>query len=238
MCITTRYAPMSLSESKQSSKLYVEATKEQRMTKEKKNNVFRWLTFIALVAILCTTLVGCSYPSQSSSSSQKSGGYPASSSQYLSIEDIKTSFPELYSYAGFNKIGHNEDKVISYKDAGNYIGQDVTVEGSLTSVYNASSSKGSPLFFNLGNNQFCAVVWEENQSQLDWGYIDLLLDWSMSDEPMAVPVRVSGTVSSYNGEPQIVVRDACQLSYFYDEEWSSFMGNENFQKMSRQKLGR
>ncbi len=192
-------------------------------------------TRIILVLVL-SVLIGISFVSCGSSSSTSSKSTVSSSAlhEVVADKDVPTSFPGLYSYSdGPLYVEYNEDKVISYKDAGNYIGQQITVEGPVSSVYYVPNVTGSPYYINFGNRQFCAVIWEEDQNRIDTLGLDLLVDWSMSNEPMNVFMRVSGVVSVYNGEPQVVVRSFDQIAANTEYGWATYPTDEIYQEFGK-----
>ena len=150
------------------------------------------------------------------------------------VSDKPTPYPDVYGHDAFSVKDniYDESKVISYADAYQYVGQDMTVEGDAVSVAYASSSSGSPYFINIGADYgepggFTVVIWEENQRQFDNQYLELLLEWSMSDEPMAVHMRVSGTIEDYEGRPEIVARDGSQIAVSVDDgDWMTIMSDD------------
>ena len=191
------------------------------------NNVIKRSFAIFLTAIVGLNLIGCGVSSYKGSKSTSSS---SASYSIVTDKDVPTSFPNLYSYSnGPLYVEYAEDRVINYQDAGNYIGQQVTVQGAVSSVYYAPNATGSPYFINFGDRQFCAVIWEENQTDMDTTGLDLLVEWSMSDEPMNVFMRVSGTVSTYNGEPQIVVRSFDQIARDTQYGWATYPTDENYE---------
>lgn len=182
---------------------------------------------VLLALAMGSSLVGCGSSYRNSSSSSTS-----SSSTYAPVKDsdVTTSYPNLYSYSdGPLYVEYNEDRVISYQEATNYIGQQATVEGAVTSAYYVPSANGSPYFINFGDRQFCTVIWEEDQDKIDTYGLDLLVEWSMSGEPMDVYMRVSGIVSEYNGEPQIVVRSFDQIARYTQYGWMTYPTNQDYE---------
>ena len=127
------------------------------------NRVIATLLSIAL----CVGLSGCNYVSSkgnSSSSSSSASSSLNSENKKKTYADVPTPFPQLYKYypEEWWMLSYDESKVIPYRDAKNYIGQNVIVEGNPSSVVHATSSSGSPYFFNFGDRQFAAVIWEED----------------------------------------------------------------------------
>ena len=195
--------------------------------------------FVSLV--LSFGLIGCSYQPSSKQAqgiqpSSAQGASSSATSGYQAPErktyaDFPTAYPELYSYNPESawKVVYNESRVISYTEAANYVGQAVTVEGGIDSVVYASSSNGTPVFFNIGGGAyepggFAVVIWGQDFSRFDTYSLRNFVEWSMSDQPITVTLRVSGVVEMYNDRPQIVARDGSQVSTCLDDgTWASFM---------------
>lgn len=193
---------------------------------------------VLLSLALCMGLSGCSYSSSKSKSS--SSGLSASSvanveTKKKTYADVATPYPQLYKYypEKWCMLSYDESKVIPYQDAGSYIGQNVIVEGCPSSVIHASSSSGSPYFFNFGDQQFTAVIWEEDLDKFLIADLDSYVDWSKSAQPINAVFRVSGTVSSYNGRCQIVVRHPSQLAIDFENEWMFKASPETEKEISR-----
>ncbi|MDO4212290.1 MAG: hypothetical protein Q4D23_11380, partial [Bacteroidales bacterium] len=78
--------------------------------------------------------------------------------------DIPTAYPNLYRFdpdSGLRNV-YDESKVIGWEEAGNHVGEEVTVEGDVDSVVYAASTSGSPYFFNVGGGAyegFAVVIW-------------------------------------------------------------------------------
>lgn len=198
----------------------------------------------ALVIMLAcsTALQGCA----SLPSTQKGMSQTASSSLSAPVQtvkktysDIPTPFPNLYCYSPrgpWNNV-YNESKVIDWSEAGNYIGQAVTVEGYVDSIVYARSSNGSPYFFNFGGGAyapggFAAVVWSQDISKFDQYALRNFVEWSMSDQPVSCKFRISGTISVYNDRPQIVARDGSQIATQMDDgTWFSLLSDSSIDRL-------
>ena len=99
------------------------------------------------------------------------------------------------------------DDSIPWEEAGEYIGEHVTVVGEIVDAYQATDSNGSPTFIDMGasypdSNRVTLLIWEENLYNFD-------------DDPetmyMGETVAVTGTVSTYDGTIQIEVTDPSQI---------------------------
>lgn len=199
------------------------------------------LAAMLLLLLLTASLSGCHSPGSHGTVSSPYQPHSASSSSAaaevddFSYSDFETSYPGLYAFSDstVKENVYNESKVISCLDASQYVGQEVTVEGNVTTVYYASRSNGMPFFLNFGDNVFCVVIWEENQVDVDLSELGLLVDWTQEYGSIDLPMRVSGVVSMYDGEPQIVVRDGAQLAERMGEDESSpWMNFMSFEQMS------
>lgn len=190
---------------------------------------------LLLVITVSSLLVGCG-PSTvrkqtaDSPSSERPSDTEKLTPEYESFSDIPTPYPNLYSYdasSGWLNT-YDESKVISYSEAYNYEGQDVTVEGTASSIVHAASSSGSPYFINMGSGDFAAVIWRQNITSFDQIELYNLVEWSKSDQPITVTFRISGTVEMYEGRPQITARDGSQIATLTDEgTWLSLMSDNS-----------
>ena len=90
---------------------------------------------------------------------------------------------------------------IPWQDAANYEGESVTIEGPVKGTMYADTSNGEPTFLNVGMDypdpgRFTVVIWGENRSVFPEAPEDLYAGQT---------IRVTGTVDSYEGVPQIEV---------------------------------
>ncbi len=96
---------------------------------------------------------------------------------------------------------------ISAADAAKYIGKSATVCGRVASATYASRTRGEPTFINLDrpypNQIFTAVIWGDNRSKF-------------SPPPESAysgkRICVTGRVSNFKGQPEIIVRDPAQIA--------------------------
>lgn len=95
---------------------------------------------------------------------------------------------------------------ITPTDAKNHLGERATVCGIVASAKYAVRSRGKPTFLNLGkpypNQIFTAVVWGDDRSK--FSYPSESLDGSS--------ICVSGSIRSYHGTPEIIVRYPADIS--------------------------
>ena len=96
--------------------------------------------------------------------------------------------------------------VISAEQAINHIGNYATVCGKVVSAKYASAARGKPTFLNLDrpypNQSFTALIWESDRQKFG----------QPESRYLGQRVCVSGMISSYKGEPEIIVRDRKQLA--------------------------
>lgn len=196
------------------------------------------VSFVALMLGLSVTLPlsACGSPSQhdrpeevasQSCLSEGEQATPRRVQEYDSFSDIPTPFPNLYQHdaeSGWLNT-YDENRVISYLDAYNYVGQDVTIEGTPSSIVFAGSSSGSPYFINMGDGDFAAIIWSQDLASFDQAELYNYVEWSKSGQPITVTFRISGTVELYDGRPQIVTRDGSQIATSFEGSWMSMMSD-------------
>jgi len=90
-------------------------------------------------------------------------------------------------------------------DAGEHVGEDVTVCGEVTGAKFSSHRKRQPTFIDFGpahpNQVFTALIWGEFRERFEYPPESLL----------GKSVCVSGTVTEYKGKPEIKVTDPSQI---------------------------
>jgi hypothetical protein len=93
---------------------------------------------------------------------------------------------------------------ITAAEAAKHIGEIATVCGRVASETTATSSKGQPTFVNLDSAYpkqiFTALVWGEDRDKV--GELP----------PEGAHMCVKGSISSYKGVPEIVVREKSQIT--------------------------
>jgi len=91
-------------------------------------------------------------------------------------------------------------------DAERYIGKRVAVCGQVASANFAARSRGRPTFLNLDrpypNQIFTIVIWGENRVKFGG---------SPEQVYRGRRICVTGTISAYRGQPQIVASDPSQI---------------------------
>mgnify|MGYP006301362325 FL=1 len=97
---------------------------------------------------------------------------------------------------------------IPWDQAADHVGEYVTVKGRVVGTHFASGSRGSPTFLNIGKpypdpGRFTIVIWGENRSKFDG---------SPEDTYRGKMVEVTGTVSEYEGSPQIEAAHPDQIT--------------------------
>ncbi len=90
---------------------------------------------------------------------------------------------------------------ISVTDVGSYVGQSVTVEGTVSGVYTARSGV---TFIDMGgsfpNNLFAGVIFAEDTTKV--GSVSGLTGKT---------VDLTGTIQMYRGKPEIILKSADQI---------------------------
>jgi hypothetical protein len=95
---------------------------------------------------------------------------------------------------------------ISPAEAGKFVGKNATVCGQVSSSNYSARSRRRPTFLNLDrpypNHVFTALIWGEDRDKF-------------STPPESTysgkKICVMGTISSYQGQPQIVVKNPSQI---------------------------
>jgi len=105
------------------------------------------------------------------------------------------------------QVGIAAQERISPTEASKYVGKPTIVCGQVASATFAARSRGRPTFLNLDrpypNQIFTAFIWGENR-----GKFPTPPEKAYSGKKICV----TGTISSYRGQPQIVVRDPGQIT--------------------------
>ena len=188
------------------------------------------VTLLPVLIIFSNGLCACASNSNNSEKNEKPAATSVEKSKKKIYSDIPTAYPALYQYSSdscWDNV-YNESRVISCDIAGNYVGQQVTVEGVPSSVIYASNTRGTPIFFNFGGGPpggFAAVLWNENMGTFDYSTLDNYIRWSSSGEPMS-KFRISGIVEMYGGRPQITLYDGSQVASYVNGEWANFLSFE------------
>ena len=112
-----------------------------------------------------------------------------------------SSSPSGEEAAGQGSSVRCED-AIAWKDAGRHVGERANVRGPVVSTHYAATSNGEPTFLNVGRDypdegRFTVVIWGEDRG-----------NFSASPEDLydSETVCVTGTIETYQGEPEIVLR--------------------------------
>jgi hypothetical protein len=97
------------------------------------------------------------------------------------------------------------EHTIPAAEAAKHVGEKATVCGVVASANYASRSKGQPTFLNLDKPYphpiFTALIWGDDRSKFDQPEVKL------RDKRICT----KGTISLYDGVPEIVLRDPAQL---------------------------
>ena len=101
---------------------------------------------------------------------------------------------------GFNFVGFGQ-KDISWKDAHNYYGQLLTVEGAIVATFNS----GRACFLNFHQDYkryFSAVIFAADFNKFPNAPQDFYLNKT---------VRVTGVIKEYQGKPEIILNDPVNI---------------------------
>ena len=97
-------------------------------------------------------------------------------------------------------------KKLTPSEAKEHFGEAATVCGEVVSTRYAESSSGKPTFLNLErpypNQVFTAVIWGESRSKFG----------KPEDDYKGKRICVSGKITAYAGQPEIVVADPKQIT--------------------------
>jgi micrococcal nuclease len=98
------------------------------------------------------------------------------------------------------------NQVVSWTAASNYVGQYLTVEGTV--VYTFVDSRGDTFldFHNPYQGYFYAVIFASETGSFRCSPASFYLNKD---------VRVTGEISTYNGSPQIIVNSPSQIQVAY-----------------------
>lgn len=96
-------------------------------------------------------------------------------------------------------------KKLTPSQAKEHFGETASVCGEVMSTRYAASSKGQPTFLNLDqpypNQIFTAVIWGDNRGKFG----------KPEDDYKGKQICVSGKITAYAGQPEIVVADPKQI---------------------------
>lgn len=96
---------------------------------------------------------------------------------------------------------------LTTSEAAKHVGENATVCGIVASVHTAMSSKGSPTFVNLDkpypNQLFTILIWGSDLQK----FSPAPASWD------GKKVCATGTIAMYRNAPEIVAREAGQISF-------------------------
>ena len=190
----------------------------ERVLMNVKNNqakVGTLLSFALCLALSASCLFGCSGGNQSPSGDSHNGKKNTASVEKQSGSDqsksstssspLKESSPEEKQEAP-----SQPDGAISWEDAGDYVGETVTVYGPVKGTKVAKSSKGQPTFIDVGasypsTDRVTCVIWSENRGNVPS---------SPETYYKGKNIRVTGTLYVYNGGLNIEVSSPSQIETY------------------------
>jgi hypothetical protein len=96
---------------------------------------------------------------------------------------------------------------LSWRDAAAHEGTDCTIEGPVVGTFYADSSNGQPTFLNVGRDyphsgRFTVVIWGEDRGAFPEPPEDMYA---------GATIRVTGSIASYEGIPQMMVRSPSDI---------------------------
>lgn len=112
-----------------------------------------------------------------------------------------------------NDAENNDDNdAISWKDAGDYVGETVTIKGKIAEVNYSPESNGSPVFIDLGeaypaSGRVTLTIWEEDQDKFDASPNNM-----DSLYPVGSTITVTGEIQTYGDAYSIDVRNPSQIT--------------------------
>ncbi len=100
-------------------------------------------------------------------------------------------------------------EVISWEEAGNYIGQYKIVEGIIVDSYYARNSKGKPTFLNFHKpykGYFTCLIWGSDRAKF-------IEEFHSDPETYFLSKRVqaTGLIEEYKGAPEMILADPSQI---------------------------
>jgi micrococcal nuclease len=107
-------------------------------------------------------------------------------------------------------------ETITPEDAAKFIGHQKTVCGTVASVHFAAKVKGQPTFINLDkpypNQIFTVLIWGSDRSKFE-----------QSPETLysGKEICVTGMIQSYQGRPEIIVKEPSQIKVKSSQNASS-----------------
>jgi len=118
---------------------------------------------------------------------------------------ISATIPFVYTQTP--EWGTPSAPVVSWTVATNYVGQYVTVEGTIVYTYYSSYSGTSFLDFNYPyQGYFYGVIFSSDAGNFGCSITSFYLNKE---------VRITGTVQLYNGAPEIIVHTPSQIEVAY-----------------------
>ena len=95
--------------------------------------------------------------------------------------------------------------VVPWTNAGNYVGQNIIVEGAIVYTY---ASKGTSFldFHNPYQGYFYGVIFASDSNNFKCSIAQFYLNKE---------VRISGTIQLYNGSPEITIHTPSQIEVAY-----------------------
>ena len=103
----------------------------------------------------------------------------------------------------------NEKYVVSWENAGDYIGEHRTVEGTVVTTYYAETSKGKPTFLDFHDpyeGYFKGLIWGNDRAKF---VEEFPPDPETHFKDKRVQIR--GFIESYKGTPEIILQDPSQI---------------------------
>ena len=106
----------------------------------------------------------------------------------------------------------DDTDAISWKDAGDYVGETVTIKGKIAEVNYAPESNGSPVFIDLGeaypaSGRVTLTIWEEDQDEFDVSPENM-----ESLYPVGSTIIVTGEIETYGDAYSIDLHSPNQIS--------------------------
>ena len=152
-------------------------------------------SYISQIRAPVTTTVSVPLLASTNAATTPSTNYGCCSVSYSSATETKSEWLPATT------------QVVSWNQASNYVGQVVTVEGTIVYTYYSSYSGTSFLDFHYPyQGYFYGVVFSSDAGNFKCSITNFYLNKD---------VRITGTIQLYNGAPEIIVSSPSQIEVAY-----------------------
>jgi len=146
---------------------------------------------------------------QFSNKSESNHTYTIAGDYTVSLAVMGPGGSDVETRVDYIKVGQ---QVISWEEAGSYIGQHKVVEGTIVGTYYAADTKSKPTFLNFHKPYrgfFKCVIWGRDREKF-------IKEFPPNPETYFLdkPVQATGIIEEYpkgSGVPEIILRDPSQI---------------------------